>query len=933
MGIKHHNETPLPGNQCILCRDSVDVTASRRQKSTQCRPSFHEEYHTHHAAEELQSEEVSTANSWKATKADAAARRHKRNLDRYRIPGRTECKLGAARIRAAKAVPLLQSEETSATDAASATKVVAENIVFRDEALSQRITMGDMSSGDYDADADVTAGLGEYLSRPVRIASINWAESTFTQTSILPWHLYFNTAQIKKKLDNYGKISCRLHLKFVINASPFYYGSLRACYFPLIDARSTYTDAVDQVPFSQTPGVYLEPQNMSTAEMVLPFMWTRNWLEATAASDFQAMGRLQFLQYANLRSANGVTGTGITVAVYAWAEDVRIMGPTTIPALQSDEYAVTNGTISGPATAVAGVASMLTDVPYVGEFAQATTVGASAVAALAKLFGYSNPPMIDDVKPVQTKTFHAMANVETRMPIDKLSVDPKNEVTISSKVAGIDEEDPLAFSNLLTRESFLQGTLWSNSEPVDSLLWSAMVTPGYVASGGGYLTSPPMSYFARQTRFWRGSIVYKFRFIKTQYHKGRVIISWDPNGDISANPDTETTTFSRIVDLAVEDEVEVVVPYKATGPWLLNSFNVGSFSNGAAPAYIYDSENYNGTLTVRVQNVLTGPAASPEIDILCYVRAGEDFMLAVPIENSTALTVRDPTGLIQSEEAAESIAQEVASVDDKVATITTGEVLCSLRPLLHRASLGYQQVAGNPVVGTPAGVQTTANYIYRVPYGVGRGGIHYGYATISGSGHPYSFAPNHPIDWTLNCFVGYRGSTNIHVNVTGIGDNVARVSHLAINRHFGTPLVNVASYARNAAMYTSTVDLPNALSRLAIRYPSGTQTIFPTGQTGLTLTNVQGQPACSANIPQYTKTRFLPAFAATRGVDPRTGIRFFDEVAVTCQFTSKAALTSTMDWPVLSYYYSAGVDFQPVFFLCTPRLFTTNIPPARDVFP
>lgn len=933
MGIKHHNETPLPGNQCILCRDSVDVTASRRQKSTQCRPSFHEEYLTYRAAEELQSEEVSTAQSWKASKEDAAARRHKRNLDRYRVPGRTECRLGAARIRAARAVPSVQSEETSATDEASATKVTAENIVFRDEALSQRITMGDMSSGDYDADADATAGLGEYLSRPVRIASINWAESTFTQTSILPWHLYFNTAQIKKKLDNYGKISCRLHLKFVINASPFYYGSLRACYFPLIDQRSTYTDAVDQIPFSQTPGVYLEPQNMSTAEMVLPFLWTRNWLEATAASDFQAMGRLQFLQYANLRSANGVTGTGITVAVYAWAEDVRIMGPTTILALQSDEYAETNGTISGPATAVAGVASMLTDVPYVGEFAQATTVGASAVAAIAKLFGYSNPPMIDDVKPVQSKTFHAFANVETRMPIDKLSVDPKNEVTISSKVAGVDEEDPLAFSNLLTRESFLQGTLWSNSQPVDTLLWSAMVTPGYVASGGGYLTSPPVSYFARTTRFWRGSLVYKFRFIKTQYHKGRVIISWDPNGDISANPDTETVTFSRIVDLAVEDEVEIVVPYKATGPWLLNSFNVGSFSNGATPSYIYNSENYNGTLTVRVQNVLTGPAASPEIDILCYVRAGEDFMLAVPVENTYALSARDPTGLIQSEEASDSIAQQVASADEKVGTITTGEILCSMRPLLHRASLAYQQTAGTPVLGTPAGVQQTANYIYRVPFGVGRGSTGYGYATVGGVGVVYNFAPNHPIDWVLNCFVGYRGSTNVHVNVTGIGDNVQRVSHLAIHRHFADVLVSPTSIVRNTALVTSNVDLPNQLARNTIRYPTGTQTVFPTGQTGMTLTNVQGQPACSANAPQYIKTRFLPAFAPVRNVDPRTGARFNDELAVTCQFTSKAAVTTTMDWPVLSYYYSAGVDFQPVFFLCTTRLFTTSLPNARDVYP
>ncbi len=896
-------------------------------------PFLYEEFlPTRRTEAELQSSEVKDLR-WKAQRNQI---RRQRYLDKFRTPSCTQKKLAALRQQSMKLVPALQSEEeATTTESTEAARVVSENLVFHDEALSQRITMGDMYSGDYDADADTSAGLGEFLSRPVRIATINWAESTFTQTSILPWHLYFNNAQIKKKLDNYGKISCRLHLKFILNASPFYYGSLRACYFPLIDQRSTYTNAVDQVPFSQTPGVYLEPQNMSTAEMVLPFIWPRNWLEATSANDFQQMGRLQFLQYANLRSANGVAGTGITIAVYAWAEDVRIMGPTTVAALQSDEYEDTNGTISGPATAVAGVASKLADVPVIGDYANATSIGAKAVASIAKLFGYSNPPMIEDVRPVQPKTFHAFANVETRMPIDKLSVDPKNEVTISSKVAGVDEEDPLAFKNLLTKESFLQGTLWSNAQAVDTLLWSALVNPGYVASGGGYFTSPPMSYFARSARFWRGSLVYKFRFIKTKYHKGRVIISWDPNGDISGNADTETVTFSRVVDLAVEDEVEVVVPYKNTAPWSFPQFTTATYSNGATPSYTYDSEFHNGCITVRVQNLLTGPAASPQIDILCYVRAGEDFMLAVPQDIDINFTSRDPAGVIQSEEEEDVIAIQTVSADQQIGAITTGEIVCSMRPLLHRASLAYQQFAGAPTVGTTAGTITTSNFIWRVPYGVGRGDTGYGYATVSAAGVPYNFSPNHPIDWTLNCFVGYRGSTNIHVNVTGIGGTVQRVSHLSLSRYFGNPIINSAAISRNGGRVIATIDAPNAAARDSIRYPgSGYPRVnFPTGQCGMTLTNTQAQPACSANVPQYLRARFLTAFAPVRNIDPKNGQRFFDEVHVTCQFSSGATLVSTSDWPLLSYYYSAGVDFQPIFFLCTPRLFATALPAARDTFP
>ncbi|APG78025.1 hypothetical protein 2 [Beihai picorna-like virus 47] len=859
--------------------------------------------------------------SWSNSKNETNAKRLRKAQDKNRSK--------PARRHSLNPKLLLQSEEEdSATDHATPGDVKTQNLRFKDEALSQKIDLGDMNAGAYDEDTDSMADLGQFLNRPVRIHEFTWHENTFTQSSIRPWQLYFNTTQIKKKLDNFGRISCRLHLKFVLNASPFYFGSLRACYFPLGDQRSDYHASADQVPFSQVPGVYLEPQSMSSAELVLPFLWPRNWLDATVSTDFDRMGVLQFLQYANLRSANGATGVGITVAVYAWAEDVRIMGPTTLLALQSEE---TSGTISAPATMVANVASRLTDVPVIGTFATATSVGAKAVASIAKLFGYSNPPMIGDVSGVHPKTFHAFANVETRMPIDKLSVDPKNEVTISSKAAGVDEEDPLAFSNLLTRESFLLGTLWSENLPVDTLIFSALVNPGYVRGGGGYFTTPPMSYFSQGFRLWRGSLVYKFRFIKTKYHKGRVLISWDPCGDISTNPDTETTTFSRIVDISLEDEVEVIVPYRATSPWLRPHFRADNSSNGPAPTYTYNDEYHNGVITMRVQSIITAPALAAEIDVLVYVRAGDDFMFSAPRDIPTGYTVKDPTGVIQSGEE-DSITMDPTSVDSHVASITTGEVICSMRPILHRASLGYIQYAGKPVTAAPAGLYHTANYIYRVPFGIGRSDIGYGYATVAGSGVRYNFAPNHPIDWTINCFVGYRGSTNIHVNTTGLGKNITNVPHLSIARFYDNPIVT-SDVMANVDQSSNTIITGNNLSRAAIRYSSGYRAITQTGQLGMSLTNTQGQPACSVNIPQYSRYRFYPAFASTRGIDPHTNTRYNDEAVVTCQFNVNEIVTTESDWPSLAYYYSAGVDFQPIFFLCTPRLFTTDLPPARDVYP
>lgn len=830
------------------------------------------------------------------------------------------------RARARHRREMVQSDEVidvTSTDGA-VRKVAAENLVFHDAGMSELVDDGTLAQGNYDQDSDSTASLGNFLQRPVRIATYSWAQGGGFLQTFKPWNLYFNTPQIKNKLQNFGKIKCRLHLKFLINASPFHYGSLRACYFPLNDERNAYVAVGDLIPASQTPGVWIEPATMDTAEMVLPFLWPHNWLEVTELAQFTNMGQVNLFEYANLKSANGATSAA-TITVYAWAEDVTVMGPTSIGALQSDEYESNSGTISGPASAVASVASRLVDVPVIGPFAKATEMGASMVSGVARLFGYSNPPVIDDVMPMQNKSFHAFANSETRMPIDKLSLDPKNEVTVSSAVAGVEEKDPLVFTELLGRESFLLGTNWDNGDAVDTLLWSAVVSPHYAYLSGGYRTMPPLTYFAQNFRFWRGSIVYKFKFIKTKFHRGRVLISFDPNGDISANADTETTTFSRIVDLEHEDEVEFAVPYKATPPLLLNQ-DVGifptTFSSDAVPVYTYDSKFSNGTITMRVQTTLTGPTTTADVTVLTYVKAGKDFQFAGPRHMGYGLTTRDPLGVIQSSEV-EDISQSNSDLDVHVGLITTGEVIASMRPLCHRTHFQMSQFAGNRP-GPAVGMVWAVNRYHRIPPGPGRAADAYQNGNLAAP-YPYNFTQNNPIDWTLNCFVGYRGSMNLHVNPIFGGANVASVSSLAISRLYGPVRYNLA-FNFNGGEIIPNPAAVNAVSGLT-RALIG---IAPPTGAGSSVTNPRTQAAISANLPQYWPLRFYQAFQTKRDIDPKSVTKIYDHFIVNTTFSNNVIYNAATEYPVLDTYYSAGVDWSPVFFLCTPRVFITLTPSASD---
>jgi hypothetical protein len=811
---------------------------------------------------------------------------------------------------------------------------VQQIIEFDDAEALPPLDMSNFLNKTFDMDHDDTADLAGYLSRPVKIASIAWLEGSLLDTAIDPWGLFFNDTYIKKKLDNFSRLRCDLHLKFVINASPFYYGCARAAWRPMhFPIRVGSTRPEDRIPFSQAPGIYLEPSKMSSAEMVLPFLWPGAWLDVGDASQFSDMGDLDFVEYAPLKSANGVTGTGITISVYAWATNIKLCGPTTGLALQSDEYADGGkGTISGPATTVANISNMFSNIPIIGPFAKATSIGASAVSSIAKLFGYSNPPVIDDVHGFHGKAFHAFANVETRMPIDKLCIDPKNEVTIDNSVCNIDGDDPLSFANTIGRESFVSSTTWASSDAVDTPLFTGLVAPGqitYVTTGFSadreYMT--PVCYFGRMYDFWRGSLTYKLKVVKTQYHKGRIAISWDPNVSIIGVTNLETAVYTKIVDLEMEDEVEFTIPYKAFSPYL--KMAVGDYIDPTTtPSLTLNKLIHNGMFTIRVLNVLSGPAINPEIDLLLYMKPGDDFRYARPTDLPRGYSSLP----VQSSDVSNNIAHEEPTHDSAIDLITVGESYISLRPMLHRTSLSFIQPFGRYLTNgsgglVPLGQQFTLNVIPRIPpmYGYDPNfGMSWVNSPSSGTPQRFNFVKNHPMRWILNCFVGYRGSTNVHVNPI-CPSSIQYIDSLAASRSYSTSNINPSYQANNRGTITRNVDLDSYFASSVLDDFNG-QYYKSSGQAGVSLTNTNVQSALSVNVPQYSQMRFNMAPYLYRDKISRNGADFFDNVSITTQFTTDSNGSTSKCWPSMEVYYSAGVDFNPVFFVAVPFLYSYNNP-------
>lgn len=792
-----------------------------------------------------------------------------------------------------------------------------ENVVFDDLDAGTTAEFANQLEPSYNSHEDEAASFAKYLERPVLIDSFTWNESdTFTLTprTIYPWKLFFNNPYIKNKLNNFSRVHCTMKLTFRFNASPFYYGSMRVCYDPLSSGRFDPKSAGDLVSLSQTPGVYMDPQEATSVELTLPFIHPSDWIDTVNASNFDYVGKIMFILFAQLRSANGATGTGITITTYAQAQDVVVAGPTNVAVLQS-------GIISGPASAVATAAGAYTSHAKIGPYAKAIKVGATLVGSVAKMFGFSNAPVMEDVKPMQNKVYHAFANTETSMPIDKLAIDPANQVVLDSSSAGVAASDELEISSIVTRPSFLGLSDWTSAQAAGARLMFGQVSPSLLltnsATGVQYKNLTPSGYVAQMFRFWRGSMKLYFKVVRSQYQKGRLMVNWDPNGSLDGTG-IETAVFTKIFDLASPEQgFEFIVPYKAANPWLQCTPAEGYAQTNPG----YSVANTNGNWQLSIVNALTGPTTSNAVSILLYVSACEDMEFAAPDPLPNWTTQQVQSGIVD-----QPIDGSTIRENTKIHEFTVGERILSLRALLHRTTFSLQQAMGtfdtqNPLVG---GRLHIANHYPRIPPEPGfspAAGLNKAQSILGLPTTPIyaNFSKMHPINWVLACFVGYRGSVNVHANITTNG-LISDVSDATIARIDHTYILNNAANQRNSNFDQFTPSTTLAEVAAYGYQPTSGVTYVPSGAGGMTVTNGKTQMALSANIPQYCPGRFFPAWVTQRDNIPGFGVAWDGfRVDADCNVI-ESATEETAVAPLVKVYYSAGVDFNPIFFVGVPRL-------------
>ncbi len=786
------------------------------------------------------------------------------------------------------------------------------------------------------------SSLQNFLARPVRIANFTWLETDPSGVDLLtlqPWSSFFNDPRIKFKLNNFGFIRCNLHVKILLNASPFYYGAMLASYQPLhnFNPKGYLTATINDLIFkSQRPHVYLLPQKNEGGEMQLPYLNRQNFIAINDLTDFDDMGQLRFTTVTPLRSANGTVGTGVSIQVYAWATDVKLSAYTTSLAAQSKEWFVQadeygTGPVSAPASYVASIAGKLKSVPIIGRWATATQIGASAVSGIAKLFGFTNVPVIEDTMPYRPAAMPQLASAEIGYPVEKLTLDSKNELSVDPSIFGLPSEDELAMVNLVTKDSYITQFVWDTSATVDTILFQSRVTPNMFNTTSDAANTPvfftPMAYFGKCFKYWRGDLIFRFDFMVSPFHKGRVKISFDPQGDTTDNLITVANSshivITEIIDLAVHTSFEMRIPYQQAYPYLeMPATNqVADVPFSTTPSFSFLQGSDNGMFTVRVLNILTAPVATSPINVVVSVKAADNFEFADPRRFDPSLT----PFVVQSKETpvepsvSSNLTGVAVDIDTKRALINFGEAVVSFRPLCRRNNFSHIIATNDRTITTDlAAVEYTFHKMPPFP-GYDPAGLYSAARQLAAGAAPYNYARMLPLQWASLCFVAYRGSIQWHFNPNMPN---ASINHFSVNRR---PDITSASSFNITAQ-------PLGLTKSSASYAYFFYNSDTTGGTALTNTLVQ--TGLHVQFPNYTNFLFQStdprnATAPSNAYSRKDGAAY-DTAVMTLLSTAPKLLSSATSQAAVEVFCGAGTDFSLLFFLNCPVMYKYNSNPAPN---
>lgn len=483
----------------------------------------------------------------------------------------------------------------------------------------------------------------DFMGRPFKCFSGSWTTGSTSGSQLVtmefPEHIMTNP-MYRDKLRGFLGFRATTVIRLQVNSERFQQGRLILHYLPM--AR------------------YYRPERLATALQNLSTITQQPRVDFDLSTDTEVKLRIPFINvmnYYNLQTTEGVFGTfyvtvysplvspsgpsDVSYSIWCHFEDVEVDFPTyyTQMAISSNRRSKTDptideadaagvGPISGLASKISKATGIMSEIPLLSSFTAPVSWAADVFSRSAKAMGWSKPTHMAAADRAVLAQFANMATIDSVDMSQKLSLSNEQHLENLAGFAGTDV-DEMAFGYLAKIPAFINVANWSTVAAEGTELGSYECCP--IRLKGGYLQSdgtvnksldvyPPGGYIANLFNYWRSSITFTFKIVKTEFHSGRLVFAFAP---YKMGPGATFTyansqyCYREVVDIRSTTEVKFTVPFASTQPYLRKT-------------------EYLGYVKVFVLNPLRAPdTVSSTVSILAEVSYGDDFEVAWHVPPST----------------------------------------------------------------------------------------------------------------------------------------------------------------------------------------------------------------------------------------------------------------------------------------------------------
>ncbi|QOW95919.1 polyprotein [Aulacophora lewisii iflavirus 1] len=460
----------------------------------------------------------------------------------------------------------------------------------------------------------------QLMSRWQRFDTVSWSTGQSNGTLLTSYNLPIDFVKAKLASPNcvlfsqYAYYKSDLEVKIVINSNKFHVGSLQASFYYGAALDKYYADRSNIWSASQMTHCVIDAAAASDGILKIPYRHYKPLMGTSKRKDDQNILDMGLLRIFVLNSLITPASDPSQVFVSVF---LRFVNPSFHGMKPRDIGAV--GEMMGMSKIVETAATLLNQ-----QFPDPQRDNPSDVIPAKPMVPWSaHSWCVGDILTEPLNVLRMQATGTTPHPPGTLPKEPEMEIKYLTSIFGL-----------------IKQITWTTAQSSGVIIAKLPFSPSLDSYPRVNLSNPdeytcdimpPVSVMSQLFAYWRGSLQYKFDFIASQFHTGRLIIAYLPRivGDATVTLDQLTFCDHIVVDLRDERQVLFSNQFISDKPWWPRRSNNRESTEIYPPGYIY----------VCVLNPLTATSAvSNRIDINIYLRGGDDFELQIPVNPTIGLS-------------------------------------------------------------------------------------------------------------------------------------------------------------------------------------------------------------------------------------------------------------------------------------------------------